>query len=103
VAFAPLGLDSQAMVTALAVRRIAESYGVTLTRVGPGIVSLLLSRVQGDGFGVRTLEYLVERELGELFAAAAVGGDITAELVDPLEPGAPLVVRAGPGTPNGGS
>jgi hypothetical protein len=92
VSFAPLGLEGRARVAVLAVSRVAESYGVELTSVDPALVSRLLRADVDEGFGARTLEYLVERELGEAFATASADGDVVAAIEDGVPPVLRLVV-----------
>jgi ATP-dependent Clp protease ATP-binding subunit ClpA len=69
--FRPLSLDARAEILALAIARVAKEYGLRIQRTAPGVILALLKQSRLEGFGARPDEYLIDRVLGDCFAAAA--------------------------------
>lgn len=65
IAFADLTGEAMAEIAARSVSLIAADYGVTIDWVAPSYLTDLLQRLSRNKFGVRTVEHLIERDLGE--------------------------------------
>jgi len=74
LAFRPLSAETRAEIVALAIARIAEEYGLRVAYIQPSVITHILERSRGDGFGARPYEYLVDEVLGEALARAAAAG-----------------------------
>lgn len=74
LAFRSLDQEARAEVVTLAIRRVAEEYGVHVVRIAPTVVADILRSSSSEGFGARPDEYLVDERLGPCFADAAATG-----------------------------
>jgi ATP-dependent Clp protease ATP-binding subunit ClpA len=72
--FRPLHREARAEVVTLAIRRVAEEYGVHVVRIAATVVADILRASSPEGFGVRPDEYLVDEVLGPCLADAAATG-----------------------------
>lgn len=72
--FRPLNREARAEVVTLAIGRVAEEYGLRVTRIDPVVVAGILTVCPSEGFGARPDEYLVDELLGPCLAEAAVAG-----------------------------
>jgi hypothetical protein len=83
--FRPLDRKARAEVVTLAIARVAEEYGLRVTRIDPTAVADILRMCPAVGFGARPDEYFIDELLGPCFGvAAATGSD------------EPMAVIAGP-------
>lgn len=64
VVFLPLPAEAMATVAAGAVAAVAADYGVTVEHIEPAYLSGLLDRAATSRLGVRSIEHLIDRELG---------------------------------------
>ncbi|MCW2248186.1 ATP-dependent Clp protease ATP-binding subunit ClpA [Azospirillum fermentarium] len=71
IPFVPITDDIRAEVAALGIQELGREYGLTVTRVAPDVTGFVLSEAGDTLFGVRPDEYLADRLLGPVFAAAA--------------------------------
>lgn len=69
--FKPLSLDARLDIFALTIRRLAAEYGLRVARTSSSVLMELQRRASHDDYGARPDEYLVDRLLGDCFAAAA--------------------------------
>jgi len=83
--FRPLDRRARAEIITLAITRVAEEYGVRVTRIDPTVVADILKVSPDEGFGARPDEYLVDELLGSCLAEAAAAGL-----------GQPALIEAGP-------
>jgi ATP-dependent Clp protease ATP-binding subunit ClpA len=70
----PLSHQSRAAAMAIAMQRIASSYGLELQFVEPKVIADFIIADQNNYLGVRPDEYLIDRKLGILFADARKQG-----------------------------
>ncbi len=69
VVFRPLAPSAEARITALAIARLADEFGIDLTFIEPGVIVGILSAKRAGAFGARTLDYEVDRQVSPVLAA----------------------------------
>ena len=66
--------ETRAEKVARAVAEVAQEYGVEVGGVDPKVVTHLVERVRSEGFAARPERFLVDDELGDVFAGVARRG-----------------------------
>jgi len=69
--FQPLTPEVRVEIVTLSIARVAEEYGVCVTRVEPSVVANIVNCVGDSGFGARPDERLVDELLGQAFINAS--------------------------------
>jgi ATP-dependent Clp protease ATP-binding subunit ClpA len=81
--FRSLDREARAEVVTLAIRRVAEEYGVHVIRIDSTVVADIVRSCASEGFGARPDEYLVDELLGLCLADAAATGEPMAVIAGP--------------------
>lgn len=69
--YRPLSPETRAEIVTLAVREVAQEFGLEVSYVEPGVVVDLMEKVRSQNFGVRPERSLIDNTLGSAFAQAA--------------------------------
>lgn len=84
--FRPLSPDARAEIVTLAIRRVAEEYGVDVARIDPVVVTEILGNSHAESFGARPDEYMVDEKLGSAFQQAVARGVRGPQFIPPDKP-----------------
>jgi ATP-dependent Clp protease ATP-binding subunit ClpA len=72
--FRPLSAETRAEIMAMAIAEVALEYGVEVAYIEPDVIINIMDKVRGANFGVRPERFLLDEELGGVFAAVAREG-----------------------------
>ncbi len=72
--FQPLSHEVRAEIAVLSIVRIAEEYGLRVEHVAPETIISILSVGKSEAFGARPIQFLIDDQLGDMFAKAAASG-----------------------------
>ena len=61
---------TRAEIMALTITEVAHEYGISIKYIEPSVLITLLERQGSDAYGARISRYLIDEELGEVFAKA---------------------------------
>jgi len=81
--YQPLSQEVRAEIITVSIADVASEYGVAISFVDPDVVVSFLERSGGGDFGIRPEKYLIDDELGGLFAEASKNGVKNIRIVGP--------------------
>jgi len=81
--YQPLSQEVRAEIITVSIADVASEYGVAISFVDPDVMVSFLERSGGGDFGIRPEKYLIDDELGGLFAEASKNGVKNIRIVGP--------------------